>query len=208
MLKKDIPYLDFDGEPAIETAYFNLTKVELAQMEFEHDGGMSKMLQDIIATNDRSAILATFEKIIGRAYGVRSEDGRRFKKSPELFEEFKETLAYDALVMQLATDNDLAAQFIVGIVPQDLDAQSAVKEAFGGEDVQLPATLTETLDEPDPTPWLTEDRDPTKAERRQMTREQLVEAIKARDARKTRLEQEAAEDKERASLEAAFDETE
>ena len=53
------------------------------------------------------------------AYGIKSDDGKRFMKSDQLREEFSQTAAYDALFMELATNDDAAATFIKGVVPKD-----------------------------------------------------------------------------------------
>lgn len=220
MLKKDIPYKDFDGNDAVETAYFNLSKLELAQLELNTgENGLSDLLTKIVAANDRSAILSTFEVIIGKAYGVRSDDGRRFIKGPELFKEFQQTLAYDALVMELASDAVAGADFVLGVVPTDLAGTDEIQEMRAElvgdtpskiETVQLPPTLNDNLEQPmptviDETPWITEDRNPTKAELRKMNRDQLREAMAAREQRKARLDQESAETREAEELRAQFD---
>ena len=52
-----------------------------------------------------------------KAYGQKSDDGRRFIKSKELSDSFAQTEAYSQLFMELATDADAAAKFVNGIVP-------------------------------------------------------------------------------------------
>ena len=54
-----------------------------------------------------------------KAYGKKSDDGRRFIKTPEISEEFAQTEAYSDLFMLLATNAEEAAKFVNGIVPQD-----------------------------------------------------------------------------------------
>ena len=60
-----------------------------------------------------------FDNFILKAYGAKSEDGRHFKKSPELIEEFTQSAAYDALFMKMATDSSKAAAFVNAILPSD-----------------------------------------------------------------------------------------
>lgn len=204
MLKQPISYEDFDGNVQIESFYFNLTKTELAEMQFSTEGGFDAMLTKIVQSDDKSAILETFKTIIMKAYGVRSEDGKRFMKSPQLAEEFSQTAAFDALVMLLANDAGAAGAFIVGVVPASLQ-DSVDLEALGLTNSVTEPTLTNTLEEPDPTPWLTEDRNPTKRELVEMSRPQLLEAMKAREERRARAQ--AAEnitDDGTAALRAAF----
>ena len=52
----------------------------------------------------------------------KSDDGKRFVKSGTR-EEFSQTAAYDALFMELATNDDAAATFKKGIVPKDFQKE-------------------------------------------------------------------------------------
>lgn len=202
MLKRPITYFDFDGNEATEEFYFNLSKVELAQLQFSSDEGFSAMLEKIMASEDKKAILDTFTDIIGLSYGIRSDDGKRFIKSPQLSEEFKQTPAFDALIMSLVGDAGAAAAFVIGVIPSDMQSQIDLKElGLEVQDVELPATLNEYLEKPDPEPWITENREPTKKERIAMTREQLLRALKAREERQTR-------EKENEDLLSQFDDSE
>lgn len=120
MLKKSITYQDFNGDQVTETFYFNLTKTELIDMELKYNDGMTKTLERIISTQDPKVMIPEFQKLILASYGVKSEDGKRFIKSEVLREEFSQMAAYDALFMELATDDKAAAAFVNGIVPKDL----------------------------------------------------------------------------------------
>lgn len=120
MLKKVIKYTDYNGVEREEPFYFNLTKAELIKWEGSTVGGMRAMYDKIIATQDREALIALFETIIQRAYGEKSADGKRFMKSPEILANFTSTEAYSNLFMELATNDESAAEFMNGIMPADL----------------------------------------------------------------------------------------
>jgi hypothetical protein len=120
MLKKEITYVDFNGEEVTDTFYFNVSKPEIIELELDVDGGFGKMMERIVEANDTKLLVKEFKRIILLAYGVKSEDGKRFIKSDELREEFSQTAAYSELFMQLALDADAAADFIKGILPKDL----------------------------------------------------------------------------------------
>lgn len=119
MLKKTITYEDFDGNKRTEDFYFNLSKAEVLEMELGVTGGMTQMLNKIIAAQDGARIIKTFKEIILKAYGEKSPDGKKFVKSDELSIAFSQTEAYSQLFMELATDADAAAKFVNGIVPID-----------------------------------------------------------------------------------------
>lgn len=117
MLKKTIKYTDFNGVERSEDFYFNLTKAEVTEMEVSIKGGLSATLRSIVESNDGKKILETFKDLVLKAYGVKSDDGRRFIKTPEVREEFAQTEAYSELFMELSTNADMAAAFVNGIVP-------------------------------------------------------------------------------------------
>ena len=126
MLKKTITYVDYNGTERKEDFYFNLSKAEIMEMEMGTTGGMVEMINRIVAAQDAPAIIDVFKKMILRAYGEKSADGKRFIKSKEISEAFSQTEAYSQLFMELATDADAASKFVNGIVPA---AESAVKQA-------------------------------------------------------------------------------
>ena len=120
MFKKTITYTDYNGSERTEDFYFNLSKAELMEMEMSMAGGMEAMLQKIIAAQDTSKIIEMFKKIILKAYGEKSDDGKRFIKSPELSKAFSETEAYSNFFVELAQDAGKASEFINGIIPSGL----------------------------------------------------------------------------------------
>lgn len=120
MIKKTIKYEDYNGNEREEEFYFNLSNAELTKMELGVEGGLSERLKKVLATKDTPQILKVFEEIINKAYGVKSDDGKRFIKSKELLEEFTQTEAYSQLFVELATNENAAQEFILGILPKKL----------------------------------------------------------------------------------------
>lgn len=118
MLKKTITYTDYNGNERKEDFYFNLSKAEIMEMELSTTGGLSEMIQRVVAAQDGPAIIKIFKDLVLRAYGVKSPDGKRFIKSEELSTEFAQTEAYTEIFMELATNAEAAAAFVNGIVPK------------------------------------------------------------------------------------------
>ena len=131
MLKKTITYTDYNGVERKEDFYFNLTKAEIMEMEMSISGGLTEMINRIVAAQDAPAIVKIFKELILKAYGEKSADGRRFMKVDEngapLSINFAQTEAYSQLFMELATDADAASAFVNGIVPNVEGADSAPK---------------------------------------------------------------------------------
>lgn len=145
MLKRQITYQDFDGNDVTEVFYFNISKPELIELEVEYGTSFASMIQGIIDAEDNKRLLEEFKRIVLLAYGVKSEDGKRFVKSDALREDFQSHAAYIALYMELATDEEKAGQFINGIMPPDLvqrDQDRPVTQATAIETTKGPDGLS------------------------------------------------------------------
>ena len=129
MLKKIITYIDYNNVERTEPFYFNLSKAELMEMELGVTGGMTEMLDKIIAAKDAPSLMKTFKEMIMKAYGVKSDDGKRLIKSEELSIAFTQTEAYTVLFMELITDDKAAADFVNGIIPNEIQAEVAAQAA-------------------------------------------------------------------------------
>lgn len=129
MLKKTIVYEDWDGNQRKEDHYFNLTTSELMEMELTTAGGLDKKLQRIVDAQEREQIVKAFKDIILKAYGIKSDDGKRFMKSEEISRAFMETPAYDQLFVELLTNEEEAANFVNGLISSDMRKRIQAIEA-------------------------------------------------------------------------------
>ena len=118
MIKKTITYTDYNGVDRTEDFYFNLSKAECIEMEMGTAGGLAEMIERIVAAKDAPAIIRVFKELLLKSYGVKSDDGKRFIKSEELSEAFSQTEAYSMLYIELATNDEAAAEFINGLLPK------------------------------------------------------------------------------------------
>ena len=64
MIVKNIKYTDYNGVEREEPFLFNLSKAELMEMEMGTKGGLTEMIQKIIATKDQPSIIAIFKKLV------------------------------------------------------------------------------------------------------------------------------------------------
>lgn len=140
MLTKTIQFKDWDGNPGEEVHYFNLTQAELTDQMLRSNGTFRESLQAIIDSNDGAQIMQKFDEILAWSYGIRPEGTKRFVKSPEIYQAFKETPAYDVLFMSLVTDADAASAFVNALVPQELQDSAALaakgREAVANQQAQ------------------------------------------------------------------------
>lgn len=133
MIKKTVTYTDYNGVERTENFYFNLSEAEVMEMEMSTEGGMAESIQKVVDAKDAPAIIRVFKDLVLKAYGVKSDDGRRFMKTKadgtRYADDFKETEAYSQIFMELATDADAAAKFVNGIVPAKLAQKAALPNA-------------------------------------------------------------------------------
>lgn len=115
MLTKTITYTDYNGVERTDKFYFNLTPTEALELELDTPDGMKNMVKTIMETNDVKAIIALVKKFLMKAYGVKSEDGKRLIKNDKVREEFEQTAAFSQLFMELVTDADKTAEFFNGL---------------------------------------------------------------------------------------------
>jgi hypothetical protein len=120
MIRQIVKYIDYDGNEVEEAFYFHLSKAELAEMEmvYSESGGMAAHLERIAKGESPKEIIDAFKDIIARSYGKRSDDGKRFIKSPKISEEFLQTEAFSELFFTLVTDADASTKFVNGVMAQ------------------------------------------------------------------------------------------
>lgn len=132
MIAKTIKYKDYNGAEREDKFFFNLNQAEITEMELSVDGGLAEMIKGIIEAKNQPEIIKIFKKLILKAYGEKTADGKRFRKTDDngtpLSIAFSETEAYSKLFMELATDDAKAAEFVNGIMPADIDKKALEAE--------------------------------------------------------------------------------
>lgn len=123
MLTRTIKYTDYNGEEHEENFLFSLNKAELLRMNMSKRGGMSEYLERLVKESDPEKLTAMFEDLILSSYGEKSEDGKRFEKSKEISDNFKNSAAYAQLFYELATDTGEFTKFFLGTLPPDVRSQ-------------------------------------------------------------------------------------
>lgn len=131
MLKKTIKYNDYNGVEREDTFFFNLSEAEITEMELSVNGGLADQIKGIVEAKDTPSIIKIFKDLILRSYGEKTADGKRFRKVDDkgnsLAIAFSETDAYSKLFMELATNDEAAANFVNGIIPTKLDKADVQK---------------------------------------------------------------------------------
>lgn len=120
MIKKEISFINLDGKKVTKTYYFHLTKSDLVDMNLAIEGGMEKKWRNLVEAKNATEIMKEFKELILMSVGERGEDGESFIKTRAKFEN---SLAFDELLMELATNTEAATSFLKGIMPADLREQ-------------------------------------------------------------------------------------
>lgn len=123
MLAKPIEYEDYNGKVQTEVFYFNLNPTELRDLQYSKEEGFEEYFKKVQDDKNIPEMFRTIEDLILRAYGIKSEDGRRFEKSDELFMAFKQSMAYQELFMELVSVPEQAKQFFMGLLPVSIQRQ-------------------------------------------------------------------------------------
>lgn len=135
MFKKTVTFKDYNGDLETGTYWFNLNEAEVTTIEMEavtnRTMGLDDMIKKIIADMNGKDMIGIIENLISKSYGVKSTDGKRFIKSPELYAEFKSTGAYAKIFFELQTSADFLVEWFNGLLPENLEeiAMEARKRA-------------------------------------------------------------------------------
>lgn len=126
MIKKTITYQTYTGRERTEDLWFHATKAEL----FDHldlTEELEELSANLSGTEKRDLskaeimqILKLVKRLVRISYGRRSDDGEKFYKTEEAWQDFAATPAYDALLMGLFENPEEAISFMTGIMPPDL----------------------------------------------------------------------------------------
>lgn len=151
MLKKTIRYTDFDGTDRVEDLYFNLSEVELLEMAVLHDRGVegaAAFFRELAESKDPKKIMPAVKNLLVLAYGERSEDGRHFRKSEDITDNFVSSAAYQEMFMQMMSDPDTIKGFFKGALPakylqalNELERDHSVEELINMDDEQFEAIV-------------------------------------------------------------------
>lgn len=131
MHKVNLTYEDYNGDTVTEDLYFNLTKAELLDMNFEATGGLVNYMESIINARDVATLNTLFKNLLLKAYGEKTPDGKHFMKTPEIALKFQCSIPFDILYTRFSTDADAASEFITSIVPKDVVEEYKKADAEG-----------------------------------------------------------------------------
>lgn len=139
MLKQTISFTDFNDNSATTVEYFNLTKNEIIDLEESIPGGLTTLVRRVDDNPTAAGVLELLKVLAKASYGVKSEDGKFFRKSEQITDDFVHSAFYDDFLFGLI-ENDAAKglDFIKGIIPVQLlnEAEKQIAANAAGQDYQ------------------------------------------------------------------------
>ena len=120
MLKRSITYDDYNGNSVTEDFYFNFTKLELIELDVKFDGGLEGQIKRLTNTQNGKDAYYMFKDIVLSAYGIKSEDGKRFVKTPEITADFEASPALAELIIGFLENPQDGASFLEACLPAKL----------------------------------------------------------------------------------------
>ena len=119
MLKKHVKYQGFDGEIIEEDLYFNLTRMDAIELSARYESkDLAAYMDEIVKNKDIVSLYRVLKDIVLLAYGVKSEDGKRFIKNETVKNDFEESLAFAQLIEDLHETESALSEFVTGITSQ------------------------------------------------------------------------------------------
>ncbi|AXH44588.1 hypothetical protein SEA_MEDIUMFRY_42 [Arthrobacter phage MediumFry] len=128
MIKKTLTFKNFRGETETEDFYFNMSEGELTLMQVraidQKNESFSDKLDKISKGLQGAELADVIEDLVLRSYGIKSSDGKKFRKNPDILEDFTSSGAYSVLITELFSIEGSLTEFINLVVPEDLVKKS------------------------------------------------------------------------------------
>lgn len=133
MYKKTIKYTDEEGNLQEEEFNFHLTKAEITELEYSYGGGLVAVIERLSKKQEIGKVIEIIKSVVLKAYGEKVTDRtgkERFIKTKDASDIFAATEAYSELFMGFVGNPDAFNEFLIGIMPIDMqaDVRKAMKE--------------------------------------------------------------------------------
>lgn len=138
MIEKTVTYMNLiTGNQVSKTLYFHVYEEELIELLLtEGIDELPTAMRKTVEDENWAGVIKLFKSFIDLGYGERVGD--EFEKDPERTSKFTGTAAYNALFMELMSDEKAATEFFNGLFPAELMGRAQVAvEAQGGPGATL-----------------------------------------------------------------------
>lgn len=120
MIKRNITYETFDDEPKTitETFSFHISKREFVKLDAKYD--LTGILKGYGDEGNSEKVFNLMEDLILSSYGVKSEDGKHFEKTPQRRDKFAASAAYNTLFEEVTLTEQGGVEFLMQVMPRDV----------------------------------------------------------------------------------------
>lgn len=127
MLKKNIKIVNVYGKPEIKTLHFNLTRMEVFDLQKKYKEGYEDYVKNTIDSKNENSMLDVFTELVLSAYCEIDENGNVIKNE-NLKNTFYHSEEFSELMFQLLNSENTneAEKFFKAIMPSQL--QSAINQ--------------------------------------------------------------------------------
>ena len=97
-------------------------------------------------------MLGLLSKLVRKAYGEKSGDGKRFLKNKELEDGFATTDAFSNLLIELVNDEKKLEAFVTGVIPAEMreEVEKRMEESREAEAADKPKAKVVDMPKGDP----------------------------------------------------------
>lgn len=149
MIKKNITYKDFDGNPIVDEYCFHMMESDFIDLDFKYEehgglkGYLTKLIKDIQTKGENAPKRPMYEFLKEMiSVSVGKKVGNRFDRSEAIKNEFFQTGAYSSFLMSMLDDPNGIGDFMEGITPDvPEDKKKAAIVELKNEGVEIPESI-------------------------------------------------------------------
>lgn len=149
MLKKNITYKDFEGNPVTEEFCFHMMEADFVDLDFKYEeyGGLREYLKQLVKdiqekeergeTAPKRPMYEFLKEMISVSVGKRV--GKQFDRSEEIKKRFFQTGAYSVFLIEMLEKPDGIPEFIESITPEvPPERKAAAMKELESEGITIP----------------------------------------------------------------------
>lgn len=131
MFTTTVEYENYEGKKIIKDLYFNLTKMELMEVQRKHNNDYPEYLRRVSVSNDNNKTFDAFKELLLSSYGEVDPKTGKFLKTEEIRNSFEHSEEYSTFFMQMLENKDqgFVEKFLKAVMPKDIAEKIDFKNA-------------------------------------------------------------------------------
>lgn len=137
MHKIVVTYKDFDEQTQVEEVYFNLSRAKIIDMAITGDADtLLVSLQNAVKAEDGKELIRLVRDLIHLSYGEKDPDGKTFRQSAELSDDFLQSQPFDQMFYDMIMSPEQVLAFVNALFPEKLMVEARARAQAAGVDVE------------------------------------------------------------------------